>query len=219
MVFAVVLSAGISTRFKSSKPKMLASIHKKPLYQYVPDTCLKNKNINHIVLITNPSLQKEVSKYYKKQKKIKVVLGNTKSRIDSLKNAIKYLQNNFVLAPTDIILTLDGDRPFVSNKLINKHLSLSKKAGYTTTVLPIYDSMLNKKNCSYINRNEIYSVQTPQCIQYKFWTSKTNIKGTDLFSCLNLKINHQHLVDGELTNIKITTKEDLDFANQIKIIQ
>lgn len=167
MIFAIVLSAGSGCRFNNKENKLLLSLNAKPLFSFVPDTCLKNKNIDHIVLVVNSRFHKLISQYYKSQKRMSVVVGSYTTRIDSLVVGISFIQTQYHLHPNDVIITLDGDRPFVSNLLINQHIKKLHLVDYTTSLLPIHDSIFDIKQTKYVDRNNKYIVQTPQCIKFK----------------------------------------------------
>lgn len=208
MVYCVILGAGNNLRFDSKLPKILNLINKKPIYQYVLDTCLSNKQIDKIVFVVNNKIINKIET----NKKIETIIGSKKSRQESLINVINYLKKQ--IKQNDIVITLDADRPFISNTLINKSINVAKKYNAANTILPIYDSII--KDLKYINRNNVFAVQTPQTFKFKVWKNIKNSRSTDLFTYFNYKLNKNNLVLGELTNFKITTKDDFEFAKKIK---
>lgn len=213
MVYALILLAGKGQRFKNTQSKNLSLINKKRVFNFVASTCLQNKLINKIILIVNENEKTIIEKQYKTNKKISIIVGSKISRQQSLNIGMKYIINN--LKPNDIIVTLDGDRVFVTNELINKSISVSKKEGYACACVKLSDSIIKiDNNIKYISRDKIYYVQTPQSFQFKYWNDKQQ-NGNDLFSSLNLKLNKRNLYDGSPLNFKITFKKDLVFAKKI----
>ncbi len=210
MNLAIVLFSGNGNRFCSKIDKSLIKIKNSYLFTYPINTLLNNKNIEKIIVTVNNSNQKFINTFYKKQiatKKIEIIKGSNKSRQHSINKAIKYLKN--ILKKNDIIITLDGDRPFINNEIINKSIGVSKKHNAAITVIKNYDSILKINNeCKYINRDEIYLVQTPQSFKYKIW-KETNKSNTDFFSSIKYKITNKNLIFGSRKNFKITTVDDL----------
>lgn len=213
MVYALILLAGKGQRFCNKQTKNLSIINKKHVFNFVADTCLKNKQIDKIVLIVNKNEKTIIQKTYKTNKKISVVMGSTISRQHSLNIGIKHISNN--LKHNDIIVTLDGDRVFVTNELINKSIEVAKKQGYASAYIKLADSIIRiNSDIKYIPRDSIYCVQTPQSFQFRYWNNK-QIQGNDLFSSLNLKLSKKNLFNGSPLNFKITFKQDLAFAKKI----
>lgn len=213
MVYVLILLAGKGQRFKNTQTKNLSLINKKRVFNFVVDTCLQNKIINKIILIVSENEKTIIEKQYKRNKKISIIVGSKISRQQSLNIGVKYIANN--LKPNDIIVTLDGDRIFVTNELINKSISVAKKQGYACAYIKLSDSIIKiDNNIKYIPRDKIYCVQTPQSFQFKYWNDKQQ-SGNDLFSSLNLKLNKKNLYEGSPLNFKITFKKDLVFAKKI----
>lgn len=219
MIFTIILIAGNSTRFDKKLSKNLLLLNNKPLFFYALETCQKNKNIDQIILVVNKNEKPKIFSYLNENnnKKTNIILGSDKSRFESLKLGVNFIKNNFKINKNDIIITLDGDRPLVSNELINKSVNVALKYGVCNTIQNIYDSIgkLNNKTFNYIDRNNLFTVQTPQTFKYKIWKQKHNIKGTDLFTSLDYQLNKNNLIEGNFFNIKITTKKDLDILKKI----
>ena len=215
MNVAIILLAGKGKRFSNTKVKNLSLINNKHLFRFVADTCLKNKSLDKIILVINKNIKAIVAKEYAKNKKISIVIGSNNSRHDSLINGINYISKK--LKSNDIIVTLDGDRVFVTNELINKSIKMSSKHGYSCANIKLVDAIVNvnSNNIKYLSRDNVNCIQTPQAIQYKYWSNNKKI-GNDLFSSLNLKLNKRNLFEGSPLNFKITFKEDLELANKIK---
>ena len=216
MNVAIVLLAGEGKRFKSKRSKNLTLINKKPLFSFVPNVCLENKNINKTLLVINKKEKSIIEKYFAsdiKNHKLMIVCGSDKSRQESLNIGMNYLSS--MLKPSDVIVTLDGDRIFVTNDLINKSVTVAKKYKYANTIINLNDSIIkNLGKVVYLNRDNVCLVQTPQTFVYKVWKSNQS-KGTDLFSSLNLKLKKENMIKGNPLNFKITFKEDLELANKL----
>ena len=104
---AVVLSAGLGTRFKSKQPKVLHRILGKPMIWYVLNT-LKNAGIKDIALVVGHQKEKvmeavgsEVSFYYQENPK-----GGT---ADAVLSAVDFFKDY-----DGYVLIINGDSPLVS---------------------------------------------------------------------------------------------------------
>jgi len=80
MNVAIILLAGKGERFKSAVTKNLSTINNKCLFNFVIDTCLKNKNIDKIVLVVNKNEKSIIASKYSKNKNVHVVVGSLLSR-------------------------------------------------------------------------------------------------------------------------------------------
>jgi 2-C-methyl-D-erythritol 4-phosphate cytidylyltransferase len=173
MNYGIILAAGNGKRLEIKNPiKPLVIIKSKPLFYHSLSTFLNNKRVNEIVLVVNHKYRKAYSQYlskHKLHKPIYVINGSDKARHLSLLIAINFLKNNKQLNNDDIIITHDAARINVTNELINASITTTKKYGYASTVLPLYDSLCEITNKSkYIERSHKYLVQTPQTFQYKY---------------------------------------------------
>jgi bifunctional UDP-N-acetylglucosamine pyrophosphorylase/glucosamine-1-phosphate N-acetyltransferase len=108
---ALVLAAGLGTRFRSSLPKVLHPILGKPMLWYVLDT-LKKANIKDVAFVVNhgeelvrKTFGEEVSYFRQENPK-----GGT---ADAVKSALKFFQDY-----EGYILIINGDSPLVSPETV-----------------------------------------------------------------------------------------------------
>ena len=219
MVYALILIADSGKRFDEKVSKNLFLLNNKPLFIYPVETCFKNSNIDKIILVVNKN-EKVLIKSFLKQYEIKktaIVLGSDISRYESLKKGISFIEKKYNPSLDDIIITLDGDRPLVSNDLINKSIEVTSIHNACNTSLKVYDSVINNKrnNFTYVDRTNLFTVQTPQTFKYSIWKNDTKQEGTDLFSSLNFKLKKENFIEGDYFNIKITTKKDIEVLTKL----
>lgn len=214
MVYALILIAGSGKRFDEKVSKNLLLVNNKPLFIYPIETCFKNSNIDKIILVVNKNEEVLIKSFLKQYeiKKTAIVLGSNISRYESLKKGIRFIEKKYQPSLDDIIITLDGDRPLVSNDLINKSIEVTSIHNACNTSLKVYDSVINnkRKNFTYVDRTNLFTVQTPQTFKYSIWKNDTKQEGTDLFSSLNFKLRKENFIEGDYFNIKITTKKDIE---------
>jgi 2-C-methyl-D-erythritol 4-phosphate cytidylyltransferase len=119
------------------------------------------------------------------------------------------------------VLIHDAARPFLTTEIIDDCLSALKNSDASAPIMDSTNSLIEFKEnqISSVNRQNIKSVQTPQCFKRNLILDvlKSSIEGTDEMGML-LKFDHSkkiQLVDGGANNIKITTKTDLTVATSI----
>ena len=212
MNHAIILLAGGGKRFDKKEDKSLIKINDRYMCEYVLDRVLENKNIDTITVVVNRDNIKVFAKIVSKidsDKPINVIVGDSNYRQVSLANGFDSIKPR----SDDIIITLDGDRPFVTNKLIDKSIEVAKKQGFSSACLPIYDSVINFT--TYEDRKVLHLIQTPQSFVAKHFNKNYIKDKSDLISCMDWKLKTENLFPGDPLNFKITTREDFVMAKKI----
>jgi len=90
------------------------------------------------------------------------------TRQESVFNALDFVNNNF--PNTELVSIHDGARPFVSKNLIETCLKEAFAHGGAAPCTPIYDTLVGVTDgvvSSYIGRDGIYGIQTPQTFLFQ----------------------------------------------------
>ena len=214
MNHAIILLSGQGTRFDKKIDKSLIKVNDKYLFEYIICTLLKNKNIDTITLVVNEKNIKtfeDIIATLKFKKEIKFVVGDSAHRQVSLFNGFKSLNAD----KNDIVITLDGARPFVSNKLINKSIDVAKDLGFSTAGLSLHDSIINFT--TYEDRKNFTLIQTPQSFIAKHFNEDFDKDKNDLISSMGWKLKMQNVFEGDPLNFKITTQDDYEMAKKIAL--
>ena len=115
----------------------------------------------------------------------------------------------------------DGVRPLISTEIINNSFEVSKNKGSAVTAVLLKDSIrkVNPSGNTSKNRKDYRAIQTPQTFNLKLlkkaFTQPYSEEFTDDASVFEAEGNSIELIEGDYSNIKITTKEDLVFATSI----
>ena len=217
MISAIILAGGKGKRMGSAISKQFIDIKGKPIIYYTLKKFSENKKIDNIIVV----LPEDEVKYFKENilKKYelrinKIVIGG-KERQDSVYNALKSLKNS----STDIVLIHDGARPFISERIINEGIKFAEIYGAAAPGVMPKDTIKvkNEKNFSVDtpNRANLVSIQTPQVFKFDEILEcheKIRYNGemvTDDTMVVEKYGYSVYLYDGEYTNIKVTTPEDL----------
>ena len=223
MISAIILAGGKGKRMRSAISKQFIDIKGKPIIYYTLKKFSENKKIDNIIAV----LPEDEVKYFKENilKKYelrinKIVIGG-KERQDSVYNALKSLKNS----STDIVLIHDGARPFISERIINEGIKFAEIYGAAAPGVMPKDTIKvkNEKNFSVDtpNRANLVSIQTPQVFKFDEILEcheKIRYNGekvTDDTMVVEKYGYSVYLYDGEYTNIKVTTPEDLILAERL----
>lgn len=219
-VVAVILMAGLSTRFKGPTNKQLALLKGKPIFSYSINAFNKSKLVDEIVLVVNNNNKKEIEKFIKTKKIIaKIVLGGS-TRQASVECALKTIKCN----KNDLVIIHDGARPLVGDLDIENVAKAAKKYGASTTYIEATDTIAKIAKGDFVSsfedRSKIALIQTPQAFKYdvliKSHKNAKNKKATDDASLVLLNKGKIKLVEGNKRLNKVTTKEDLVFLEGLK---
>ncbi len=219
--YAIIPAGGKGIRSGSSAPKQYLKFNGKELIVYTIEVFQKNKHVDEIITAVSPSyfsLLQKLKKKYRLSKLTNIVEGGEK-RQDSVFNALKSILAN----KTDLIVVHDAARPLLPQDVLTNAIKTAKNKGNALVCLKARDTLINGNKIvkDYLDRNEIYNVQTPQIFRYSDLMNAMNFAyqskfyGTDesiLISNLGKRI---HLVEGSPLNFKITTKEDLQIFKKL----
>lgn len=217
---AIIVAAGSGTRIKSNIKKQFILIKDKPILFYSLLAFENCSYIDEIILV----LSKDYIEFFEYEiknkyffKKVKVVSGGLE-RQDSVLNGLQQTDKN-----SEIILVHDGVRPFVNEKNITDIINKTIETGAAILAVKVKDTVKIVENgivTSTPDRATLYNVQTPQGFKKEillnaFANRKDGIIVTDESKLVEMYGNKVSVVEGSYENIKITTKEDLLFANGI----
>lgn len=198
MFDVIIVANGTSSRMGFDK--LSFRLGNKLVLQKTVD-CFNNiDNIDKIIVVSDNFCIKE-------DKVINVKGGATRS--SSVKCGLEYATSKYVLIH-------DGARPFVSKDLIKLIMDTTTKYNSAVPYLPVYDSLRIKKGDTVgecVNRDNFVTVQTPQGFATelikKAYVLADNNTFTDDSEVFTLFVSPAHLIEGEQTNKKITTAENI----------
>lgn len=215
---AIIVCGGSSSRMKGVD-KMFAPILGVPV---AIRSVLKFQNspvIDGIIVVTREEKVLEVQRLceeYGLNKVTDIVVGG-KCRQESVYNGLKAVSDDVAY-----VLIHDGARPFVTVDCIERVLDGATKYMAVTCAVPLKDTVKQvEKNglvVSTPDRGSLCAVQTPQAFRTELYKSCIDVLKdrledfTDDCSIIEAAGHEVYVVDGDYSNIKITTAEDLDFA-------
>jgi 2-C-methyl-D-erythritol 4-phosphate cytidylyltransferase len=218
-VCAIIAAAGYGKRIGGSIYKQFLEIKKKPIIAHTLEKFRQSELIDSIVIVVPKDWYRyataDLIVKYNISKVNQVVIGGA-TRQESVYNALKVLSEEI-----STVVIHDAVRPLIRLDLLNEVISKGIATGAAVLAVPVHDT-LKKVSGSIIahtlNRDSVWLVQTPQVFkkelifnayQQAFFNCITATDDSELIEYLGYPI---HVVAGSLTNIKITTQEDLEFA-------
>ena len=212
-ISAIILIAGNSTRYNKNINKNFEIINRKPVLSYSLHAFDKNMYIDNIIIAvkkTEINHVKEIVNNESLNKDIKIVIGGN-SRKESVYNCIKATNS-------DIVIIHDGARPLIKQDYINHCIKSMKHFKGVTVGVKAKDTIKISDSDGIVinttNRANTWLVQTPQCfdrqVLLKMHEKYRDEDSTDDCSLLEKDNYTIKMIQGDYTNIKITTREDLD---------
>ena len=211
---AVILAAGKSHRYNSSKPKQYLKINSKNLINIAIEKISETKKIKNIfVVIDKNSSYKAPLKY----SNIFLVKGGA-TRTKSVFNALRFaLKSNM---QSKNIIIHDAARPCVDIKDINRLLDHEKSIRTGVSLgYPLTNALkkINKKSIvvSNIKRDNLYMSFTPQLFNFsKLFKAYSDIiskkiQVDDEIEAMSLLNYNVKIIKASVGNIKLTYEDDL----------
>ena len=226
MNIALLTAAGAGSRMKSEIPKQFMHINNKPVILYTMEAFEGNPNIDAIIVVTLDSW-KDVLWAYAKQfniEKLKWVVSGGNTGQESIYKGICKLEEECSI--TDTVMIHDGNRPMISNEIIDDSLRIFKEYGGAVAAIPcieaIYKSTDGQTSEISLDRNEMFRTQTPHTysLEKLIWAHdearKKHIENTTATCVLMSELGEKIFFStGSEKNLKLTTKEDVDIFSAL----
>ncbi|GAB2695633.1 2-C-methyl-D-erythritol 2,4-cyclodiphosphate synthase [Paenibacillus thermoaerophilus] len=224
---AVIVAAGRGSRMGTAESKQYLPLRGKPVLGHTLERFAEMAETEMIVIVTgrdDVERCRELAAAHAPGKTAAVVQGGAE-RQESVYLGLKELLRRGVAAE-ETVLIHDGVRPFVEAEDIRKLLeALWEGAEGAVLAVPVKDTIKAVGNGGLIeetpDRSRLWAVQTPQAFPFASALKAHELArreafvGTDdamLAERMGLRVR---VVRGSYDNIKITTPEDLRWAEQI----
>ncbi|HNR26913.1 MAG TPA: 2-C-methyl-D-erythritol 4-phosphate cytidylyltransferase, partial [Methanobacteriaceae archaeon] len=230
MIFAAVLAGGMGSRMgNEEKPKQYMLLGNKPIILHTIEKFHIHQDFEKVIVLCPKQwinyTQDLVDKHIGKSNHIVVIEGGN-TRNETIMNAIYYIEDNYDIDAEAVLVTHDSVRPFVTHRIIKENIECALKYQACDTVIPATDTIVSSQDGVTIqdipNRKVMYQGQTPQSFRilklkelYHKLTDEERMVLTDAAKIFTLNQEKVYLVDGDVTNIKITYPYDLKVANTI----
>ena len=211
-VTAIILVAGNSTRYGQNRNKNFEKINGQAVLTYSLKAFDANTYVDSIIIAIKKEEKQQVEEMVNQEKlnkPVEIIIGGN-TRKDSVYNCITKTE-------ADIVIIHDGARPMIKQEYINKCIeNIDEIKGVTIGVKSKDTIKITDENnivTSTTNRENTWIIQTPQCfdrqILLHMHEKYKDSEVTDDCMLLEKDDYKIKIIEGDYTNIKITTYEDL----------
>jgi 2-C-methyl-D-erythritol 4-phosphate cytidylyltransferase len=220
MEAVIIVAGGSGSRMKSDTPKQFLEIAGRPILMHTIEAFHKYSDSIKIILVLSQDRWEEwenLKNQYNFQIHHNLVAGGI-TRTDSVRNGLALVENS------ETVAIHDGVRPLVSPQVISRAFQTATKHSTAIVCVALKDSLRkldSKERSEAVDRKSFRIVQTPQVfraeiIKKAYQEIEVSAQEfTDDASVADYCGYQINLVEGDHSNIKITTPEDLILAESI----
>ncbi|SDO63250.1 2-C-methyl-D-erythritol 4-phosphate cytidylyltransferase [Alkalicoccus daliensis] len=220
----VLLAAGQGKRMQAGRNKQFLSIAGIPLLIHTLRVFEEDSLCKEVLLVVNKKEREEIDallKEWKIQKKIRLVDGG-RERQDSVYAGL--MAGTAGNAKEDLVFIHDAARPFIRREELHFLAEETAKSGAAILAVPVKDTVKEVKEGTITkttDRSLLWAAQTPQAFRYEViveaheFANQQNHIGTDDASLVEHAGGTVKIVQGHYENFKVTTPEDLLFAEAV----
>jgi 2-C-methyl-D-erythritol 4-phosphate cytidylyltransferase len=218
----VIVAAGKGSRMRTVESKQYLQLGGKPILVHTLQLFQDIQEVDHIILVAGETDIERCRQYVNDFALTKVhqVLAGGPERQDSVSKGLEALSPE-----TQWVLVHDGVRPFVAAEQVLSCWHKAMELEAAVLAVPVKDTIKvvdeTGKIQSTPDRKSLWAIQTPQAFRVSLLrqaherAKQEGFVGTDdaiLVERMGIPV---HVVEGDYYNIKITTPEDLPWAEWI----
>ncbi|NVO08534.1 MAG: 2-C-methyl-D-erythritol 4-phosphate cytidylyltransferase [Bacteroidales bacterium] len=211
----IIVAGGSGTRMGAGIPKQFLPLLSKPILFHTIQAFLDLPLISEIILVlpaSQISVWLELCEKNQFTAKHTIVIGGD-TRFQSVSNGLAK-----VIDSTTLVAIHDGVRPLVSKEVIEKCFQEAEKYGNAIPAVKPLETVrfCEKTGTIPIDREKVLLIQTPQVFKSSIIKQSYQTPWLSSFTDDASVVEHAgyqiHIVEGNRENIKITTPQDLLFA-------
>ena len=209
----IIPAAGTGNRMANVLPKQYLPLAGKPMISHVIQVFFNNLRITSIHLALSPDDEFWRTLTLNPESKLHLHYTGGASRSETVLNTLQAIDAD----DEDWILVHDAARPGLSGKLLESLLdALQDDAVGGLLAMPVADTLkksdANNRAEKTVSRQNLWQAQTPQMFRYetlKKALSEFDGNATDEAEAIEALGLQPKLVQGELSNLKVTYPQDL----------
>src|SRR5215210_7713414 len=227
---AIILAAGSGERSGFDIPKQLIKLAGKPIVEHTISKFQNSASIDEIIVVTSNNCITKIEDIVANRAftKVKKIIYGGKERYESSLAAINAAEQDAEQFDVKLIFH-DAVRPLVNDRIIRDVVLALDHYNAIDVVVPTTDTMISADPItntidSVPERKKLRNGQTPQGFSWKtiklaydIALKDPNFKTTDDCGVVikYLRDEKIYLVTGEISNIKLTYKEDLQIIDKL----
>ena len=228
MIFGSILSGGVGSRMNiADMPKQFLPLGDKPIIIHTLEKFMLCSKMDKIYIGVHPSwllhMEDLIEKFIKVRKDDIIIVAGGGDRNTTIMNIIDKIEEEYGVSEDNYIITHDSVRPFVTSRILNENIEAVVKYDAVDTVVGAIDTIVMSEDGKIISdipdRRKMYQGQTPQSFKIKLLKDLYNDLSedekeilTDACKICLVRNTNVHLVEGEISNMKITTVSDYKIA-------
>ncbi|WP_438348947.1 2-C-methyl-D-erythritol 4-phosphate cytidylyltransferase [Paenibacillus sp. FA6] len=217
----VIVSAGKGSRMGTEESKQYLMLTDKPIIIHTLEVFNRLPLVGEIVLVTGQDDVERAEAWvqeYNLDKVVKVISGGSERQHSVYKGLLEI--------HTEWIMIHDGVRPFVEASDIEACYEMALRVGASVLAVPVKDTIKKVDGSGIIvatpDRQSLWAIQTPQTFRVSDLlkahqeAQSIGFVGTDdsmLVERIGIPVA---VVQGSYSNIKLTTPDDLEYAEFIE---
>ena len=235
--FAIIVAGGSGQRMNNSRPKQFLLLDRLPvLMRTIHAFHRANSNPAIVVVLPSDWINYWTDLCYKFQFHVPhFIAEGGASRFQSVKMGLDFISTQIstqslsgqsgelkagnLLPP--LIAVHDGARPLVSSALIDESFAMARSKKAVIPAIESTDSVRFSENGAHrvLPRNQVFLIQTPQTFHadllFKAYEQEESPAFTDDATVVESMGETITLIEGDKTNLKITTEDDLTLASAL----
>lgn len=226
MNIAIIIAGGSGHRMGQDIPKQFINVYDKPILIYTLEGFQQHPMIDAIEVVCIDGWEHVVEAYAKQFNidKLKWIVKGGNTGQESIRNGVYNLEGQ--VSDTDIVIIHDGIRPLIEPSVLTDVIRKAQQYGNAVTSMPYNEQIFviskddETTTTEFVPRETLRRVSTPQAYRFDLLDSKYHEayqKGIGIFGSaytntmmvdLGVRL---HFAAGSDKNIKLTTKDDLEW--------
>jgi 2-C-methyl-D-erythritol 4-phosphate cytidylyltransferase/2-C-methyl-D-erythritol 2,4-cyclodiphosphate synthase len=234
-VTVIIAAGGRGQRLGAAGPKQLLSIAGRTILERSVTACIDHPDVDEVIVALPADLASAPPEFLRRSAKPLLIVVGGDRRQDSVANAFRHVAER-----SDVVVVHDAARPFASADLITRTIAAAAESGAALAALPARDTVKLAGppgggreappaglpgGGHYVRqtlpRESVFLAQTPQAFRREILEEALAFGGdvTDEAALVERAGYPVRLVEGEASNLKITTREDLLVAQAMAEVE
>ncbi|CAM9726804.1 unnamed protein product [Ectocarpus fasciculatus] len=218
-VAAVVLAGGVGKRMEAGMPKQFLELQGETVLEHSLKLFLRLKGVSQLILVLDEQYRPMLQDLQKREGRL-VFADPGLERQHSVYNALQKVEDG-----ASLVCIHDAARPLVTKAAVKKVIADADEHGAAVLGVPMKATVKESADGQFvqrtIDRSRLWDIQTPQVVKPdllrrgfdKVMSERWEV--TDDVSIVEQLGLPVKLTEGDYTNLKLTTPEDLVVASRI----
>ena len=227
MIFGAILAGGTGSRMNiADMPKQFLPLGDKPIILHTLEKFLLCDKMDRVYVGVHPDwvghMQDLLERQVPQRERVILVPGGG-DRNSTIFNIVDKIEADWGQSDDHLIITHDAVRPFVTLRILEENIEAARTFGACDTVVSAVDTIVVSENGETISqipdRRLMYQGQTPQSVRlslltklYQSLNEEEKAVLTDACKICVVRQTPVRLVEGDVSNLKITTVSDYKIA-------